>query len=63
MAIWGVRRHDDVKVGTGGRLTIPFSMRRECGIRDGDRMTVRMEQTPAGQSRLVLSRNDRDEDD
>ncbi len=63
MAIYGSLRHADVTVGTGGRLTIPHSMRQECGIQDGDKLTVRMDQGPRGVRRLVLLRKERDEDD
>lgn len=63
MAIYRTLKWADVTVGSGGRLTIPFAMRRDCGIRDGDKMTVRMDADSAGGRKLVLWRNDRDEDD
>ncbi len=63
MAIYRTLYYGDVKVGTGGRLTIPLGIRTDCGIRQGDTLTVRVEETPRGTRQLVMWRNEPDTDD
>ena len=59
MAIYRTLYYGDVTVGTGGRLTIPLGIRSDCGIRKGDTLTVRVEETPRGTRQLVMWRNER----
>ena len=63
MAIYRTLYYGDVTVGTGGRLTIPLDIRSDCGIRKGDTLTVRVEETPRGTRQLVMWRNDPESDD
>ena len=63
VAIYRTLFYGDVTVGTGGRMTIPRSMRDSCGIRAGDTLTVRVEENPEGIRQLVLWRAKSDQDD
>ncbi len=63
MAIYRTLYYGDVTVGTGGRLTIPLGIRSDCGIRKGDTLTVRVEETPRGTRQLVMWRNNPEPDD
>ena len=63
MAIYRTLYYGDVTVGTCGRLTIPLGIRSDCGIRKGDTLTVRVEETPRGTRQLVMWRNDPESDD
>ncbi|MDE2973349.1 MAG: AbrB/MazE/SpoVT family DNA-binding domain-containing protein [Gemmatimonadota bacterium] len=63
MAIYRTLFYSDVTVGTGGRLTIPLTMRESCGIREGDTLTVRVEENPGGARQLVMWRANPDPDD
>lgn len=56
MAIYRTLFYGDVTVGTGGRMTIPLSLRESCGIRAGDTLTVRVEENPEGIRQLVMWR-------
>lgn len=56
VAIYRTLFYGDVIVGTGGRMTIPLSMRESCGIRAGDTLTVRVEENPEGIRQLVMWR-------
>lgn len=56
MAIYRTLFYGDVTVGTGGRLTIPLTMRESCGIQAGDTLTVRVEENPRGIRQLVMWR-------
>lgn len=63
MAIYRTLYYGYVTVGTGGRLTIPLGIRADCGIRKGDTLTVRVEETPRGTRQLVMWRNEPDSED
>lgn len=63
MAIYRTLYYGDVTVGTGGRLTIPLGIRSDCGIREGDTLTVRVEETPSGTRQLVMWRKEPDSED
>ncbi len=63
MAIYRTLFYGDVTVGTGGRMTIPLSMRESCGIRAGDTLTVRVEENPEGIRQLVMWRAKPDPND
>lgn len=63
MAIYKTIFYKDVKVGSNGRLTIPLDVRSECGIDQGDELTVRVEETSTGARQLVMWRKERDSDD
>jgi bifunctional DNA-binding transcriptional regulator/antitoxin component of YhaV-PrlF toxin-antitoxin module len=63
VAIYRTLYYGDVTVGTGGRLTIPLGIRSDCGIRKGDTLTVRVEETPRGTRQLVMWRNNPEPDD
>ncbi|MDE2763307.1 MAG: AbrB/MazE/SpoVT family DNA-binding domain-containing protein [Gemmatimonadota bacterium] len=63
MAIYRTLFYGDVTVGTGGRMTIPLTMRESCGIREGDTLTVRVEENPGGIRQLVMWRANPDPDD
>ena len=54
MAIYRTLFHGDVTVGTGGRMTIPLAMRQSCDIRDGETMTIRVEENQQGARQLVM---------
>jgi len=63
VAIYRTLFYGDVTVGTGGRLTIPLTMRESCGIEAGDTLTVRVEENPNGLRQLVMWRANPDPDD
>ncbi len=63
MAIYRTIFYGDVTVGTGGRMTIPLSMRERCGIQEGDTLTVRVEENPNGVRQLVMWRTDPEPED
>lgn len=63
VAIYRTLFYGDVTVGTGGRMTIPLTMRESCGIREGDTLTVRVEENPGGIRQLVMWRASPDPDD
>lgn len=63
MAIYRTLFYGDVTVGTGGRLTIPLTMRESCGIEAGDTLTVRVEENPNGLRQLVMWRANPEPDD
>ena len=62
MAIYRTLYYAEAVIGTEGRMTIPKTMREDCGIADGDTMVVRVEETPQGSRQLVMWRKDRGED-
>ena len=63
MAIYRTIFYGDVTVGTGGRMTIPLTMRERCGINEGDTLTVRVEENPAGIRQLVMWRTQPEPED
>ena len=63
VAIYRTLYYGDVTVGTGGRLTIPLGIRSDCGIRKGDTLTVRVEETPKGTRQLVMWRTERSDEE
>ncbi len=64
MAIYRTLFYKDVKVGSNGRLTIPLDVRSECGIEQGDELTVRVdEDSLTGVRQLVMWRKEHDSDD
>ena len=63
MAIYRTLYYGRMKVGTGGRMTIPRDIRLNCGIEEGDLLTVRVEGTPNGDRQMVVWRNEPDNDD
>ena len=56
MSFYRTMYYGDVKVGAGGRITIPQEMRDDLGIEEGDTMTVRVEESSNGTRQLVLWR-------
>ena len=56
MAIFRTLYYTDVKVGVGGRVTVPLDMREDLGIEEGDSLTVRVEENPRGGRQMVLWR-------
>jgi AbrB family looped-hinge helix DNA binding protein len=56
MAIYRTLYYGDVKVGVGGRITVPLSIREDLGIGEGDTLTVRVEETHIGARQMVLWR-------
>ena len=63
VAIYRTLFYGDVTVGTGGRMTIPLTMRESCGFREGDTLTVRVEENPRGVRQLVMWRANPHPDD
>jgi len=63
VAIYRTIFYGDITVGTGGRMTIPLSMRDRCGIQEGDTLTVRVEENPKGIRQLVMWRRVTDPED
>ena len=59
MAIYRTLYYKDIKVGVDGRVTIPFAMRRDLRIEDGNFMTVRIEENPRGGRQMVAWRSER----
>ena len=56
MSFYRTMYYGDVKIGAGGRITIPQEMRDDLGIEEGDTMTVRVEESSSGTRQLVLWR-------
>ena len=54
MTIYRTLYYSDVSVGVGGRITIPQDMRDDCGIDEGDTLTVRVEENPNGTRQMVI---------
>lgn len=63
MAIYRTLFYGDVTIGTGGRMTIPLTMRERCGIREGDTLIVRVEENPGGVRQLVMWRSEPEPDE
>lgn len=62
MAIYRTICYFDMNVTRDGRMTVPKSMREQCGIREGDTMTVRVEENPQGVRQLVMWRKPSDDE-
>lgn len=58
MAIYRTLYYGEVTVGVGGRVTIPQDMRDDIGISEGDTLTVRVEENPAGTRQIVVWRSE-----
>jgi len=56
VAIFRTLYYGDAPVGAGGRVTIPLPMREALGIRDGDKLTIRVEEKSGGARQLVIWR-------
>jgi AbrB family looped-hinge helix DNA binding protein len=56
MAIYRTLYYGDVSVGVGGRITIPQDMRDDLRIKEGDVLTVRVEEAPNNVRQMVLWR-------
>lgn len=56
MAIFRTLYYAEATVGTEGRMTIPKTMREDCGIAEGDTVVVRVEENSKGLRQLVLWR-------
>lgn len=64
MAIYRTLYYTDITVGVGGRVTIPQDMREDLGIKEGESLTVRMEENPRGGRQMVVWRTEqKDEGD
>ena len=63
MAIFRTLYYTDVKVGVGGRVTVPLDMREDLGIEEGDSLTVRVEENPRGGRQMVLWRAEEQPED
>ena len=63
MAIYRTLYYAEATVGTEGRMTIPKTMREDCGVADGDTMVVRVEETPQGVRQIVMWRKDPEGDE
>jgi len=58
LAIYRTLYYSDVTVGVGGRITIPQDMRDDCGLGEGDTLSVRVEENPQGIRQMVIWRAD-----
>ena len=56
MAIFRTLYYGDVTVGVGGRITIPQEIRDDLRIREGDVLTVRVEEAPNNTRQMVMWR-------
>lgn len=63
MAIYRTLYYAEATVGTEGRMTIPKTMREDCGIAEGDTVVVRVEENSRGIRQLVLWRKAANEED
>lgn len=63
MAIYRTLYYGEVTVGVGGRVTIPQDMRDDIGISEGDTLTVRVEENPAGTRQIVVWRSEQKGDE
>ncbi|MCE2422196.1 MAG: AbrB/MazE/SpoVT family DNA-binding domain-containing protein [Gemmatimonadetes bacterium] len=57
MAIFRVTKTEDLKVGNGGRITIPQNVREEMRLVDGDALKLRVEKG-AGRCQITIWKND-----
>ena len=63
MAIYRTLYYTDIKVGVGGRVTIPQDMREDLGIKEGESLTVRMEENPRGGRQMVVWRTKQEDEE
>jgi len=58
MAIFRTLYYGDVTIGVGGRITIPQEIRDDLRLKEGDVLTVRVEEAPSNTRQMVLWRAD-----
>ncbi len=58
MAIYRTLYYGDVTIGVGGRITIPQEIRDDLRLKEGDVLTVRVEEAPSNTRQMVLWRAD-----
>jgi AbrB family looped-hinge helix DNA binding protein len=63
MAIYRTLKYGDVAVGVGGRITVPQDIREDLRIKEGDTLTVRVEETHTGARQMVLWRTEQPEEE
>jgi AbrB family looped-hinge helix DNA binding protein len=56
MAIYRVRYHSTVTVGSGGRITIPQEMRDDMNLEDGDTLRARLERSESGEMQITFQK-------